>query len=75
MKIYIEFNNMITHFIETTPETEQDYKSAKLHSVKDGRVPDDIDYYCLCINPPNYIPKLNECVSHTVKAKEIVKMT
>jgi hypothetical protein len=72
MKIYLEFNNVMTHFVEIIKEPDDGYETAELYSVVIQPSSDE-HYYCLCLNPPTYKPVLQECVSHTITSKEIVK--
>jgi hypothetical protein len=72
MKIYIEFNNVISHVVEVFREPDDDYESATIEPVKIQPTSEE-QYYCLCLNPPSYKPLLQECVAHKVEAKEIVK--
>jgi hypothetical protein len=69
LKIYIEFNNVVTHFVDVNDEDNL----ASVYPVKEDPETLNADYYCLCFNPPTYKPELDYCVRH-VMTKEIVKV-
>jgi hypothetical protein len=63
MKICVEFNNVITHYIEIYKEPDDGHESAELFNIKEEPNESE-EYYCICLNPPTYKPVLKHYVSH-----------